>query len=343
MTGTAALVAYAYDLMDSGPELAREELTSMICERMLALVNADVAVLWVGGEDGTHTFKKFYGTSPSSTAVKVERKLVDLVADGTALINSSEPPMRPGLMELCQELGREGSGAICVDLQRRHESLGIVCLHRVGRGTFDAGEAANAERFARFAALAIFEMTERERAERDEGTGLPGRTLLMRSLEAWLAAGEPFGLACVDFDGLKAVNETLGYERGNDLIRTVAHEIEGLLHEGEIAGRLHGRGGDEFVCLLKESNERELSYRCREWEAALDRAPVPPTLAPYYLGVSVGATLANGKTPLGALLTAAENAMRERKQQRRRSQGRPSSGRDPEPDDPLTLSLSSRP
>ncbi|HEY2372848.1 MAG TPA: GGDEF domain-containing protein [Gaiellaceae bacterium] len=309
---------------------------------MLALVNADVAVLWVRGEDGTHTFKKFYGISPSKTAVAVERELVDLVARGTALVNSSEPPLQPSLTQLSEKLGHEGSGAVCVDLQRRRDSLGILCLHRVGRGAFDAAEAADAGRFAKFAALAIFEMAERERAERDEVTGMPGRNFLLRSIDAWVAEGEPFGLACIDFDGLKAVNEEFGYEAGNKLIRAVAHEIEGLLHEGEIAGRLHGRGGDEFMCLLKERDEAELAYRCKELEAALDRAPVPSALASSYLGVSVGATLANTTTPTGALLTAAENAMRERKQERRRSQGRPASGRRPAIDDPLTLSLSSR-
>ena len=341
---TGALVAYAYDLMDQGPELAREGLLSMICDRVLALVHADVATLWVRVDDGEHTFERFSGISPSSTAVRIERELVDLVAHGEVLVNSSRPPMQPpGLTELCERLDRERSGAICVDLRRRDESLGILCLHRVGKGAFDAGEAADAERFARFAALAIFEMAERERAELDDVTGLPGRKLLLRSIEEWLAAGQPFGLVCVDFDGLKAVNEKFDYDAGNELICAVARAIDGLLEEGEVVGRLHGRGGDEFVCLIKESDQQALETRCRALEAALDRAPVPPRLASSYLGVSVGAALANGSTGAGAIFTSAETAMRQRKQERRRAQGRPSSGRDPEPDDPLTLSLSSRP
>jgi diguanylate cyclase len=170
-------------------------------------------------------------------------------------------------------------------------------------------------------------MTERERAERDEVTGLPGRTRLLRALDDGLAGGQPFTLACVDFDGLKAVNETLGYEAGNELIRAVAAAIGDLLKPGEIIGRLHGRGGDEFVCLLGERDQPSLDRRCAILEAALDRAAVPPELAGSYLGVSVGAALANGSTAAGSLFTAAENAMRERKQERRRSQGRPENGR----------------
>jgi GGDEF domain-containing protein len=84
-----------------------------------------------------------------------------------------------------------------------------------------------------------------------------------------------------------------------------------------VVGRLHGRGGDEFVCLLDESDDASLDLRCRVLEAALDRAPVPAELAGSYLGVSIGAALANSGTPAGDLFTAAENAMRTRKRERR--------------------------
>ncbi len=318
-----ALVAYAYELIDRGPELEREPLVTMICERVLALVGADAAVLWVSDERGHSTAERVCGIRPSATAIAVERALVELIAsEGSQLLNSSEAPLRPGLVKLCEKLELERSGTVCVGLQRQHEMLGVLCLHRVGAGPFEAWEAADAERFASFAALALHQMAERERAERDEVTGMPGRALLLRALDERLASGQPFALACVDFDGLKAVNDSLGYEAGNELIRAVSAAIAGLLKQGEIVGRLHGRGGDEFVCLLGERDQPSLERRCQLLEAALDRAAVPAALASSYLGVSVGAALANGSTPAGSLFTAAENAMRERKQERRRSQGR---------------------
>jgi diguanylate cyclase (GGDEF)-like protein len=312
------LVAYAYDLMDRGPELDRERLATMICEQALALVGADVAAIWVCGDDGTPTAHRVCGTRPSATAIAVERALVRLVvADGLQLVNSSEAPLRPGLAELCETLEQECSGTVCVCMRRRHDLLGVLCLHRIGAGRFEACEAADAERFARFAALAVFEMTERERAERDEVTGFPGRALLLRALDERLATGQPFALACIDFDGLKAVNDSLGYDAGNELIRAVACAIGDLLRDGETVGRLHGRGGDEFVCLLNERDQAALDRRCQILEAALDRADVPATLAASYRGVSVGAALANGTTAAGSLFTAAETAMRRRKRERR--------------------------
>jgi diguanylate cyclase (GGDEF)-like protein len=322
---TGALIAYAYELMDRGPELERDALVTMICERVLALVGADAAVLWVSDERGQPSAERVSGVRPSATAIAVERALVDLMAlEGNQVINSSEAPLRPGLAELCERLARERSGTVCVGLQRRHESLGVLCLHRIGAGSFQAWEAADAERFASFAALALYQMTEREQAERDEVTGMPSRTLLLRELDERLESGQQFSLVCVDFDGLKAVNENLGYEAGNDLIRAVAKTLVSLMRPGEVVGRLHGRGGDEFVCLLGEREQPSLERRCQILEAALDRAPVPPELVSSYLGVSVGGALANGSTRAGSLFTAAETAMRERKDERRRSQGRDS-------------------
>ena len=320
---TGALVAHAYELMDRGPELDREALVEMICDRAVDLVGANAGDLWMADDSGTPRHERFCGTRPSASGIAVERALVTLIAEqGDQMINSSEAPLLPGIVQRCEALGRERSGAVCVGLRRRDELLGVLCLHRIGGGRFEEWEAADAQRFAKFAALALHQMAQRERAERDEVTGMPGRTLLLRALNDRLAGDEPFALACIDFDGLKAVNDRLGYEAGNELIRAVARAIGQLLRPGELVGRLHGRGGDEFVCLLDERDQVSIDSRCGVLEAALDRADVPAELASSYLGVSVGAALAKGSTPAGSLFSAAESAMRERKKERRRSQGR---------------------
>jgi diguanylate cyclase (GGDEF)-like protein len=331
---TGALVAHAYELIDRGPELDHTALAAMICERAIDLTGADAAELWALDANGIPRHDRFCGERPSANGIAVERALVTLIAaGGEQMLNSAEAPMHPDLVQRCAKLEQESSGAVCVVLQRRDELLGVLCVHRIGKGPFESWEAADAERFAKFAALALHQMRLRERAERDEVTGMPGRTLLLNALDERLASDRPFALACIDFDGLKAVNDRLGYEAGNELIRAVATGIEDLLRPGELVGRLHGRGGDEFVCLLDEHDQLALESRCSVLEAALDRADVPPALASSYLGVSVGAALAhrpgNGSSPAeaGALFSAAESAMRERKKERRRSQGRDGAAR----------------
>src|SRR5436190_9449658 len=239
------LVAYAYELMDRGPELDRDALVEMICRRVLALIGADATGAWVCDEEGRPHFERVVGERPSACGIAVERELVDLMAsEGVPVLNSGEAPLRPGLAQLCEKLEAEASSAVCLELRLGSELFGVLCLHQVGSGDFAASEISDAQRFAKFAALALHHMDERERAERDEVTGLPGRTLILRAIDEGLRAGKPFTLACVDFDGLKAVNETLGYEAGNELICAVADAVKALLERGELVGRLHGRGGD---------------------------------------------------------------------------------------------------
>src|SRR5262249_12334327 len=84
-------------------------------------------------------------------------------------------------------------------------------------------------------------------AFRDENTGLPNRRALLAELERHDEEGAPLALLFLDFDGLRAVNNELSYEHGNELLRSVAGALERTLQPGELACRLHGSGGDEFI------------------------------------------------------------------------------------------------
>jgi len=69
-----ALVAYAYELIDRGPEFEREALVTMICERVLALVGVDVAALWMIDEGGHSAGKLVTAAENAMKGRKQERK-----------------------------------------------------------------------------------------------------------------------------------------------------------------------------------------------------------------------------------------------------------------------------
>ena len=87
-------------------------------------------------------------------------------------------------------------------------------------------------------------------ATHDSLTGLPNRAHIVSRLSAALHAGDRDAVAAVlfvDLDNLKTVNDSLGHDAGDDLIRIAAQRLRQCVRAGDVVARL---GGDEFVALL---------------------------------------------------------------------------------------------
>jgi diguanylate cyclase (GGDEF)-like protein len=93
-------------------------------------------------------------------------------------------------------------------------------------------------------------------ATTDALTGLGNRTRLLAAAEAerQRAArfGHPLALAYLDLDGFKQINDDLGHEAGDAVLRLVGEFLRKRLRAIDSAARL---GGDEFVLLLPQTGE----------------------------------------------------------------------------------------
>ncbi len=100
-------------------------------------------------------------------------------------------------------------------------------------------------------------------ARRDKLTGLANRALFMERLERAIARVRDgtqsfYAVLFLDFDRFKLVNDTLGHEAGDNLLRQIAERLAGSLRAsdaltGEECGNIVSRfGGDEFLVLLND-------------------------------------------------------------------------------------------
>lgn len=86
----------------------------------------------------------------------------------------------------------------------------------------------------------------------DDLTGLPNRAQLCSRLDELLEKREQPQLAVffIDLDRFKEVNDTLGHDRGNELLVEIANRLGGTLAANELVARL---GGDEFAVISERA------------------------------------------------------------------------------------------
>ncbi|MEQ9460306.1 MAG: EAL domain-containing protein [Phycisphaeraceae bacterium] len=129
---------------------------------------------------------------------------------------------------------------------RWFEIRGIVVRDDSGRATHIAGTLADIDQQKRI------EQSLAEVSTRDRLTGLASRTLLLQQVSQAIQrsrriANYQFALLCLDVDGFKVVNDSLGPDSGDLLLQAVAERLPSTLRNIDLCARL---GGDEFAILL---------------------------------------------------------------------------------------------
>jgi diguanylate cyclase (GGDEF)-like protein/PAS domain S-box-containing protein len=156
-------------------------------------------------------------------------------------------------------------------------------------------------------------LREREYARFDALTAVLNHGAITELLRDRLTDAAPCGVAIVDVDGMKAVNDTFGHRSGDALLREVARALE---HDGAIAGRY---GGDEFLVVLPGADRARSEAYVALVRGALAAANVvdPETGARVPVVASVGIALCpDDGTNLAALVEMADVAMYREKRER---------------------------
>lgn len=95
-------------------------------------------------------------------------------------------------------------------------------------------------------------------ATHDGLTGLPNRLMFSQLLNVLIPTAtrcdRPFAVLFIDLDRFKVINDTLGHEAGDRLLKEVTIRFKQALRASDVIARL---GGDEFVVLIQEIANRE--------------------------------------------------------------------------------------
>lgn len=145
----------------------------------------------------------------------------------------------------------------------------------------------------------------------DALTGLANHRQFIDRLQYEIArcerSGQRFGVLYLDLDGFKAVNDSLGHQAGDELLREIALRLKGGVRKTDVVARL---SGDEFAILLPDAGEWETVERVAQ--SLLDRIedPVETTQGSARVSASMGIVFfpTSGENVM-SLMQAADRAM----------------------------------
>ena len=148
-------------------------------------------------------------------------------------------------------------------------------------------------------------------AHYDQLTGLPNRILFNDRLHQAIAQAQREQLQAavmfLDLDGFKAVNDTLGHNSGDDLLRQVAQRLTACLRAVDTVARF---GGDEFTIVITaiEGNEDVVRVARKITQEVARPYEIDGVLASVTTSIGISFYPDDGKEP-NQLIQQADNAM----------------------------------
>jgi diguanylate cyclase (GGDEF)-like protein/PAS domain S-box-containing protein len=299
----SAVCVSSWRLIEDSNRLARLELEASE-RRFRALIENSTDMITMIDPTGRVLYD-----SPSSARLLGWRAEERVGSNGFDVVHPDD------LERVSEVLGRVASepGAtqeLEMRLQRRDgtyrwvEVCGTNLLHEPAVGAIVANFRDITERKALEEELA-------HQAFHDSLSGLANRALLLDRIDHALQttrgrSRDRLALIYLDLDDFKTVNDGLGHEAGDLILKVTAGRIAQAIRPGDTASRL---GGDEFAVLLEQVPDPSVAYEvgARILEAVCTPIEVHGTLVA--VNASLGIVVSDGKEDGPALLRNADLAM----------------------------------
>ena len=184
---------------------------------------------------------------------------------GWVVINGRPMSNTDPMLDLNEFLGDNETGyrtAAVFPLTQGGETIGALALYSNELDSYSSSHLHLLESVSRLASTALQHAMLHEQTksieQTDALTGLPNGRALYAHFDQELAEANQHGASltvlCFNIIGLRAVNESYGYQAGDRMLAEVAGRLRHLVGEAGMLGRI---AGDEFVCLFKERSRDE--------------------------------------------------------------------------------------
>ncbi|MBZ9636960.1 EAL domain-containing protein [Clostridium sp. FP1] len=123
-------------------------------------------------------------------------------------------------------------------------------------------------------------------------TDIPNRKLFINTLESEIIKAKDkeakHAVLFIDLDNFKEINDTLGHDYGDELLKNVAISLKASIREGDLVSRV---GGDEFFILMKNIEDySEISCQCEKLLSSLN-CEISIVGKQVYTSASIGITV----------------------------------------------------
>jgi len=129
---------------------------------------------------------------------------------------------------------------------------------------------------------------------------------LQRRLEEYTRYGWTFGVLFIDIDHFKKINDSYGHDIGDKVLKLVSLTLQNSLRPFDFLGRW---GGEEFVALVVNVNEKQLVHIAERARRLLEQSQILLKQDPIKVTVSMGATMAIRGDTLEDLIKRADRLM----------------------------------
>jgi diguanylate cyclase (GGDEF)-like protein len=186
------------------------------------------------------------------------------------------------------------------------------------RGTEERRYSLKATRSNGFIEGSLQDVTERSKAlerlqflaDHDPLTGSLNRRGVELAIAAQSEEVTPWALAYIDLDRFKLVNDLFGHRAGDEVLKQVAARTRTLIRPEHAVGRI---GGDEFICVMSNTNIDDAIAQCRELVTLLSAAPYQVGKCAFQVKASIGLVECSPGVRVQDALSHADGACREAK------------------------------